>query len=197
MTGQPPTDWDEEAARFDEQPDHGLAGPAVRAAWTALLLPQLPAVPALVADLGCGTGSLSVLLAQAGHTVIGLDRSGPMTRIAQAKAAAAAVPVRFVQGDAADPPCGPASVDVLLARHVLWAMPDPAAAVSRWARLLRRGGRLVLVEGRWSTGAGLTARDCLALVRRHRTLARLTRLDDPALWGGPVADERYLIVSLA
>ena len=54
--------WDNQAATFDEQPDHGLRDPHVRAAWEQLLLPRLPPAPAMVADLGCGTGSLSVLL---------------------------------------------------------------------------------------------------------------------------------------
>lgn len=57
--------WDRQAATFDEDPDHGLRDPLVREAWTSLLLPLLPPAPASVVDLGCGTGSLSVLLAGA------------------------------------------------------------------------------------------------------------------------------------
>ncbi|RRR69765.1 SAM-dependent methyltransferase, partial [Streptomyces sp. RP5T] len=30
-------DWDAEAASFDEEPDHGLRDPAVRAAWAERL----------------------------------------------------------------------------------------------------------------------------------------------------------------
>jgi 2-polyprenyl-3-methyl-5-hydroxy-6-metoxy-1,4-benzoquinol methylase len=65
--------WDQQAATFDDEPDHGLRDPAVRDAWIALLTPVLPDPPASIVDLGCGTGSLSVLLAQAGHHVHGLD----------------------------------------------------------------------------------------------------------------------------
>jgi hypothetical protein len=54
---------------------------------------------------------------------------------------------------------------------------------------------LILVEGRWATGAGIPAAECRALVLRHRREATVTRLDDPALWGRPVNDERYLLVS--
>ncbi|AHH96246.1 class I SAM-dependent methyltransferase [Kutzneria viridogrisea] len=36
--------------------------------------------------------------------------------------------------------------DVVLSRHVLTAQPDPLLALRRWIRLLRPGGRLVLVE---------------------------------------------------
>ncbi len=182
--------WDAEAATFDDQPDHGLRDPVVRAAWADLLLPLMPPAPAAVVDLGCGTGSLSLLLAQAGHDVCGVDLSPRMLAVAAAKTAE----VDFRVGDAADPPCPAGSYDVVLARHVLWAMPDPAAALGAWVRLLKPDGRLVLVEGRWFTGAGIAADECERLVRAHRATATVTRLDDPALWGGPIDDERYLVV---
>ncbi|WP_103341762.1 class I SAM-dependent methyltransferase [Amycolatopsis sp. CA-126428] len=185
--------WDAEAATFDEQPDHGLRDPVVRAAWAELLLPLLPPAPAGVADLGCGTGSLTLLLAEAGHDVCGVDLSARMLDEARAKTAGLRVELR--QGDAADPPCPDHSCDVVLVRHVLWAMPDPAAAVGRWVRLLKPGGLLLLVEGRWSTGAGLTAAECRELVLAHRQEAAVRQLTDPALWGAEIEDERYLVVS--
>jgi SAM-dependent methyltransferase len=189
------TDWDAEAATFDDEPDHGLRDPAVRAAWAALLRAHLPAPPADVVDLGCGTGSLAVLLAEAGHRVEGLDYSAPMVAAAVAKARAAGVDAAFRQGDAAAPPYPAGSADVVLSRHVLWALPDPDAALRRWVELLRPDGRLVLVEGRWETGAGLTAQACRDLVLRHRAEAAVERLDDPALWGRAIDDERYVLVS--
>nr|QEO75028.1 hypothetical protein [uncultured bacterium] len=194
MTSEVRDFWDQHAATFDQEPDHGLLDPDVRATWAAVLLPLLSS-PASVVDLGCGTGSLSVLLAQAGYEVRGTDLSPRMVAAAQAKASAAGVSAVFVEGDASEPPYAPGSCDVVLARHVLWALPDPAAALKRWAGLLRPGGLLVLVEGRWSTGAGLTAADCRALVLEVRREAEVTRLDDPALWGRAIDDERYLLVS--
>jgi ubiquinone/menaquinone biosynthesis C-methylase UbiE len=116
--------WDEAAQSFDLEPDHALLDPAVRAAWRELLLPLLPAAPARVADLGCGTGSVSVLLAEAGYDVTGLDFSAEMVAAAQAKAAAAGAEARFVVGDASDPQLDAGGFDVVLCRHVLWALPD-------------------------------------------------------------------------
>ena len=55
--------------------------------------------------------------------------------------------VTVKQGDASEPALPAASDDVVLSRHVLWAMPDPAVTMRRWIRLLVPGGRLVLVEG--------------------------------------------------
>jgi SAM-dependent methyltransferase len=185
--------WDEQAATFDDEPDHGLRDPAVRAAWAALLLPELPHGPSRrlrIADLGCGTGSISALFTEAGHEVHGVDLSPRMLEIARAKAAA-----DFRLGDAADPPLAEAAYDVVFARHVLWTLPP--SALAKWVRLLRPGGRLLLVEGRWSTGAGLTAEECRTAVLRHRRQATIRLLTDPALWGGSIDDERYLLVSAA
>ncbi len=190
-------EWDARAADFDAEPDHGLGDPVVRGAWSHLLLPLLPPVPASVADIGCGTGSLAVLLAQAGYRVSGVDFAPAMVEAARAKATAAGAGTAagFVTGDACRPPWAAGSFDVVLARHVLWALPEPAAVLRRWLGLLRPAGRLVLVEGRWSSGGGLTAAEATRLVLQHRREAAVTALQDARLWGRPVSDERYLVLS--
>lgn len=184
--------WDAEADAFDQPADHGLHDPAVREAWRELLLGHLPEPPARIADLGCGTGTLSVLLAEAGYEVDGVDFSPRMVALAERKADGIAG-VRFVQADAFDPPLSEASYDVVLCRHVLWAMPDPAVALTRWLRLLTPAGRLVLVEGHWSNGAGLLAEQTVRLVEEGGRAASLTRLTDPAYWGRSISDDRYIV----
>lgn len=184
--------WDVEARTFDEAADHGLADPACRDAWRSLLLEHLPPAPARVADVGCGTGTLALLLAEEGYDVAGVDFSPEMVRRARAKAGEVA---RFVEGDAAVPPLEPASYDVVLSRHVLWAMPSPADALAHWVALLRPGGRLLLVEGSWSTGVGLTAQRTVDLVEGTGREARLRRMPEPVFWGREIADDRYLVVS--
>lgn len=185
--------WDREAAGFDDEPDHGLRDSATRAAWRKLLLDALPSAPATVADLGCGTGTLSLLLAEHGYDVTGIDVSPEM--VARATAKAGHTSARFQLGDAAVPDLPPASFDVVLSRHVLWAMPDPAAALRRWTALLESGGVLVLVEGRWSTGAGLSSAEAQALVRDTGRSCVVRPLTEPAYWGGPITDDRYLLLS--
>ncbi|QBR92397.1 class I SAM-dependent methyltransferase [Nocardioides euryhalodurans] len=184
--------WDDEARTYDEAADHGLADPACRAAWRDLLLGVLPSPPARVADLGCGTGTLSLLLAEEGFEVTGVDFSPEMLQRARTKAGHV---VRFHEGDAAAPPLEEAAHDVVLCRHVLWALPSPSEVLERWLRLLAPGGRLVLVEGDWSTGAGLSAEATLALVRGTGREATLRRLPEPVFWGREITDSRYLVVS--
>ena len=187
--------WDSGAAEFDDRPDHGLQDPAVRDAWARLLLPMLPPVPSRVVDLGCGTGTLTVLMAQAGHLVSGMDFAPRMVALAREKVAAADVVADVAVGDASSPPWKSGTFDVVLTRHVLWAMPDPEAALTRWVDLLAPGGRLILIEGRWSSGVGVASADVAELVLRHRSEAEVTLLDEAAVWGAPIADERYVITS--
>jgi ubiquinone/menaquinone biosynthesis C-methylase UbiE len=175
--------WDTQAATFDTEPDHGLLSPDVRAAWAEVLLPELASPPGRVADLGCGTGSIALLLAEAGYDVQGVDLSDAMVAAAKAKMVAAGVTVDLRQGDAAFPPFEPASFDVVLSRHVLWALENPAAVLGRWIRLLKPGGRLVLIEGHWPDGSGITAARCRELVTAHREETTVRLLADSRLWG--------------
>lgn len=185
--------WDAEAASFDDEPDHGLRDPETREAWRRLLRDHLPEPPARVADLGCGTGTLSVLMADEGYAVDGVDFSPAMVEAARAKAGRRPG-VSFAVGDAGEPPLHRAAYDVVLCRHVLWALDDPAAALDRWVGLLREGGRLVLVEGAWHTGAGLRASETEALLRAAGREPVTTPLREDTYWGGPITDERYLVV---
>jgi len=183
--------WDQEAASFDDEPDHGLADPTVRAAWRELLLGVLPPAPARVADLGCGTGTLARLLVDEGYAVDGLDISPEMVRRARSKVPEA----EFRLGDAAAPGLEAAAYDVVMSRHVLWAMPDPVSAFASWVELLAPGGVVVLVEGSWHTGAGLTACEAEEIVRTARAEVTVRHLPEDVFWGKVIDDERYLLTS--
>lgn len=186
--------WDEAAATFDLAADHGLTDPGVREVWTALMERALPPAPSRVADLGCGTGSMAILAAELGHRVDGVDYSEQMLVRARAKS----VPgVEFSLGDAGHPRLAAGTYDAVFCRHVLWALPDPAAALTRWAALLRPHGRLVLVEGRWSTGGGLESAQIVALLGDLGYATKVVPLDDQRYWGRPIQDERYLIMAEA
>jgi SAM-dependent methyltransferase len=193
---QGPVDWDAQAADFDDEPDHGLRDPQVRAAWAERLRGWLPAAPADVLDLGCGTGSLSLLAAEQGHRVTGVDLSANMLERARAKPAG--YDAEFLAGDAAQPPVGGRRFDVVLVRHVLWALPDPAGALRHWRSLLRPAGRLVLVEGVWGTltPVGIPTDRLLTLLAPLVDHTQVEQLSgDARLWGKEVDDERYAVVA--
>lgn len=190
------TDWDAEAATFDDEPDHGLRDPVVRQAWAARLRSWLPDRPADVLDLGCGTGSLSLLASEQGHRVTGVDASRAMVEHARGKLAGRAAV--FLVGDAAAPPVGEERFDVVLVRHVLWTLPDPARVLRHWQGLLRAGGRLVLVEGVWGTVSpvGIPADRLTALLTPLAADIRVEPLSgDARLWGREVEDERYAVLA--
>jgi SAM-dependent methyltransferase len=186
--------WEAEADRYDDEPDHGLRDPVVRRAWRRTLRDVLPPPPADMLDVACGTGSLAVLAAEDGYRVTGIDASPSMLAIARRKALDAFVALALARHDVTCTPIGHDRFDIVLARYVLWLLPDPASAIRRWLRMTRPGGVLVLIEDRfWPTGEG-SSRDLLDVVR---PLGRMTAtvLDDPALWGGKATnDERVMVV---
>ncbi|MDX2555150.1 class I SAM-dependent methyltransferase [Streptomyces stelliscabiei] len=189
-------DWDAQAPGFDDEPDHGLREPAVREAWAARLRDWLPPPARDVLDLGCGTGSLSLLAAEQGHRVTGIDSSPAMVALARAKLAGR--PAVFLVGDAAVPPVGEERFDVVLVRHVLWTLPDPGRVLRHWCGLLRPGGRLVLVEGVWGalSPVGISAERLRGMVAPLVADAEVVRLEgDALLWGRTVQDERYAVVA--
>lgn len=180
-----------------------MRDPLVRNAWDALLNSWLPSPPVDVLDLGCGTGSLSLLLAQRGHRVTGVDLSPNMVELARRKVAG--FDVQVLVGDAADPPSLGRDLDVVLVRHLVWTLPDPPAALRRWVGLIRPGGRLVLVEGHWGASGGyvdglpwtggVTAETLAGTLRPFVSDLRIQPLTDSALWGRDVTDERYCVVA--
>lgn len=200
--------WDDFADAYDAQPGHALTAPATATAWRDLLQRWLPEAPARVAELGCGTGALTALVAELGHEVDALDLAGAMVARARAATAHYGDRVRILQADVAVPPLPPGSLDAVLARHILWTLPDPQTALRRWTELLRDGGRLLLVEGRWTSVGdqayasgralpwpeGAPEGDLREAVAPLMERVDVVPLDDPRLWGGEVHGERYLLV---
>ncbi len=146
--------WDRRAPHFDEDFGHSVRTPAERAAWDRILDLVLTGRGVLHAlDAGCGTGFLSFELAARGHQVIGVDFAPAMLAEARRKAAERGVPIRFEGADAEQLPFRAGSFGLVMSRHLLWTLPRPEAAVDEWIRVLRPGGRLVVVDSQFDAGA--------------------------------------------
>lgn len=98
-------------------------------------------------DLGTGTGRLLELLAPQFVRGIGVDMSREMLAIARANFDRANLTnVQVRQGDIYAPPVDRESFDLITVHQVLHYLDDPARAIAEAARLLRPGGRLVVVD---------------------------------------------------
>ncbi len=146
--------WNRRAAHFDEDFGHSIGSAAERAAWDRVLGLVLAGRSTLDAlDIGCGTGFLSLELASRGHRVTAVDFAPAMIAQARKKAAGRAAAIRFEEADAEQLPFAPAGFDLAVSRHLLWTLPHPEAAIDEWIRVLRPGGRLVVVDGQADVSA--------------------------------------------
>src|SRR5262245_7952025 len=146
------------AASFDDDFGHSIRTPAERAAWDRILDHVLPNRVGLdVLDAGCGTGFLSFELAARGHRVTGVDFAPAMLAEARRKAAERRVSIQFEEADAEQLPFAPGRFDLTISRHLLWTLPHPEAAIDEWLRVLRPGGRLIVVDGQFDAGAAPAA----------------------------------------
>lgn len=98
-------------------------------------------------DLGTGTGRLLEILSPLYRRGIGIDMSREMLAVARANLDRAGIATAQVrQGDIFAPPVERDSFDLVTIHQVLHYLDDPARAVREAARLLRPGGRLVVVD---------------------------------------------------
>jgi SAM-dependent methyltransferase len=160
--------WDRRAGTFDDEVGHGLVSIEQRNAWLDLLSRLAGEPPRRVLDVGCGTGFLALRFAELGHTVTGIDLSPQMIDRARRKAEQAAQQIDYHVADAAALDCADETFDLVVARHVIWILPDPERGVAEWLRVLRPGGRLLLIEGKWADNEAWAAANA-----RSGSLARL------------------------
>lgn len=105
----------------------------------------------VVADVACGTGDLTEAFARTGASkVMGLDFTRAMLNLAEHKLRTRNVPgperVSYHEADAQALPLGDSSVDVVSIAFGIRNVMDPDKALREFARVLRPGGRVVVLE---------------------------------------------------
>jgi len=109
------------------------------------LLSLMP--PMVIADLGAGEGTLSQLLAQRAKQVIAVDSSEKMVAYAADLATKHGCKnLEFRLGDIEAPPIEPGTIDLVLFSQALHHAQAPAKAITSAYSLLKRGGRIVILD---------------------------------------------------
>ena len=100
-----------------------------------------------VLDVATGGGHTAFILAPYAAEVVALDLTRPMLEVAQKEAHARGLTnISYVEGDAQALPFADESFDVVACRHAPHHFPRIQQAVSEWARVLKPGGKLLLVD---------------------------------------------------
>lgn len=103
--------------------------------------------PQVIADLGTGEGNSALLLSRSALKVIGVDSSARMLEVGREQAQRAGVPnVEFRLGDMEEVPIGNAEVDLVFFSQSLHHAAHPERALREAARILRSGGRVVILD---------------------------------------------------
>src|SRR3989454_5758583 len=116
--------------------------------WRALSHALISLVPKLtIVDLGAGEGTLSQLLAKRARKVIAIDNSPKMVEFGSHLARKHGFKnLEYRLGDIEDPPITKNSVDLAILSQALHHAIHPQRAIAAAHRILKRGGRLVILD---------------------------------------------------
>ena len=140
--------WSERAATFDLSVGHEVFSEAERRGWHRLIRKHLGdgnRRPLL--DVACGTAVISHLMHDMGFQVTGLDWSDAMLAQARAKVAKRGTDIAFITRDAENTGEPDNTYDALTNRHLVWTLVDVPATFAEWHRVLKPGGKLLIVDG--------------------------------------------------
>jgi demethylmenaquinone methyltransferase/2-methoxy-6-polyprenyl-1,4-benzoquinol methylase len=109
-------------------------------------VPSVRGVPRIL-DVACGTGDLSFTLFESGEArIVGVDFCRPMLRIANSKASKLGFEVPFIEGDALSLPFHDSSFEAATIAFGLRNLTAVEKGFSELLRVLKPGGRLIVLE---------------------------------------------------
>lgn len=142
--------WNRSSSAYDGHAGHGIHSKTEEDLWKNEIKKTLNGETVSILDVGCGTGAISLLCAEMGHHVTGIDLSEKMLERAREKAGMKGLSVDFQIRDAEKTEFPESSFDLVINRHLLWTLPNPRAALLEWQRVLKPEGRLVVIDGIWN-----------------------------------------------
>ncbi|MEK5357826.1 class I SAM-dependent methyltransferase [Paenibacillus sp. FSL L8-0709] len=140
--------WDKNVRAYSQKNDLLLKTPEQRRKWSELLKYLLRIRNGSeVLDVGTGPGFLALQIASLGYQTTGVDLSREMLHIAVEKAKSMNLNCSFIQASAEKLPFLNASFDAVVSRHLIGALLCPESVYQEWGRLLKPGGRVVIIDG--------------------------------------------------
>lgn len=146
--------WDTCAETYDSYVSHGVQTDVEKKFWVDAFLKVIPQEmkDLTVLDAGCGTGAIGLIFAEMGCSVTGIDLSEKMMETGRKKARKRGLTMNFISGDAEYPPFLSNEFDIVISRHLLWTLPHPIEALRSWKRILKSGGKSLVIAGVWDDG---------------------------------------------
>jgi ubiquinone/menaquinone biosynthesis C-methylase UbiE len=145
----PASDFSGIASRYDSTRD--LPQEHLIACYARLVEHGLLPARGMILDAGCGTGQVSLPLAEQGYAVHGIDISAEMIAIAQGKVQPG-MPAHYAVGDVRDISLGSGSVDAVVVSKLFQHIEDWKGACRELIRVVRLGACIIQINERGAFG---------------------------------------------
>ena len=141
--------WEENAGVYNDRVKKQLADERhVKEAWADLVMAWAPGKePLEILDCGTGPGLFPVALGERGHHVTGIDISENMIKEAAENVRNAHVDADLFVMDCQETDFQEERFDMIISRSITWTLSDPQKAYREWKRLLKKGGRMIILDG--------------------------------------------------
>ena len=134
--------WAKRSTSFQEQRRAELHS-SLADRWLKEIGKYLPKKKLKILDVGCGSGFFTILLAQQGHEVLGVDLTPDMIKRSKELAEEEGADCIFQVMDAENLTFADETFDVVISRNLTWTLPDANRAYREWLRVLKKGGCLL------------------------------------------------------
>lgn len=113
--------------------------------WREIFREEIPAGSGVL-DAGAGAGFFSMVLADMGYRVTGIDYSEEMVNSLRRNMAERGLPCEITRMDAQHLEFADGSFDAIVSRNMIWALEDPVRGYAEMYRVLRPGGKLIVED---------------------------------------------------